>query len=290
MNTMADVSPGIKADATKIRNALRLKYGGRAKAIIREEMAVYLQHAGAERPLDFDGGGLSSKSLVLVGLHPIVVDNGGDAADLGVTSARFKRAFLMAVPDGHWGNAAQYSHLADSAFYDFCCHWSSEVKRTLEASRHMKAIVVTLMLGRAPMGQLDHDDWREAYGALVKKGTGLCLTASRIYARESGQWAMVFFLRRYGRTGGSVPQVKERKYEQANRPERKAKRREWEQRPDVKARKRELAQRPEAKAKKREYNHRPEVRARENEQERLRRAAAKQDLVTSHNRSRSEVE
>jgi hypothetical protein len=47
----------------------------------------------------------------------------------------------------HWGKAATFASEADVAFLDFCGPWSDSARRTVEACRHMKAVVVTLTSG-----------------------------------------------------------------------------------------------------------------------------------------------
>jgi hypothetical protein len=297
---------GHRADASRIRSVLQEKFAGLAKTVVRQEVASYLKAAGVERPLDLWGGGLSAEVLVAEGMRPIVVDD-ARAADIvaeaigqRVTKPRFLRAMQLSGEAGGYetrtGAIATHAVDADGAFLDFCGHWSSQVGRALRACSHMKAIAVTLMPERTPLGQLSLDDWKVAYTALIEKATGMPVRRAWVYVRnDSGQRAIVFMLRasrvssdqtpeavkarraEYLRSYKALPDTKardrEREREYLARPGVRERKRENERkrnaRPEVKARMaeylREYNQRPEVRARRAEYQQRPEVKAREAE-------------------------
>lgn len=143
---------GRKADAHRIRDRYRAAFNLPAKAAVRHRVIDALRAAGGETVLDLWGGGLSASAFVTAGFRVISVDDGSLELmdhDRPVSAARKRRALEYAAAEGgyeaRWGKVAKYATEADVAFLDFCGPWSREVRKAVEACRHMKAVVVTLM-------------------------------------------------------------------------------------------------------------------------------------------------
>jgi hypothetical protein len=195
-------------DARAVRDLYRDAFASPAKAVARRRSVATLKAAGVETVIDLWGGGTSALELVAAGFRVISVDNGSmnivDAAGVEVSKARKRRALELAGIEGgyetRWGSVAKFAHEADGALLDFCGPWSGETRRTIEACRHMKAVVVTLMA--------DHDEasaattryerqvayeafLRVAFGLYPWRGHGQCRVLCR-YRRTRGHPVWVF--------------------------------------------------------------------------------------------------
>ena len=197
---------GQKADATRISTVLRSHFGGDNKQVVRDTVVDYLSARGVERPIDLWGGGLSAELMVKASMRPIVIDDGRAASlvseDLGqkVSRERFLRAMRLsgeiAGYETRSGPIVKHAPDADGAFLDLCGHWSPQVERALRHCRHMKALAITLMPERTPLGRLSIANWQVAYTALLKDATWMVPDMIRSYVRNGyGQRAMVFLLR-----------------------------------------------------------------------------------------------
>lgn len=148
------IEAGRKADAHRVRSLFRQTFDGEAKGVARGRIVEVLRASDGICVLDLWGGGRSADYFVGAGFNVISVENGNlKVADQGhlVSPSRKRRAFERAAEEGgyegRWGDAADFAHEADVAFLDFCGPWSINVRKTVEACRHMKAVVVTLMAG-----------------------------------------------------------------------------------------------------------------------------------------------
>lgn len=192
---------GEVADAHRVRNSFRAAYQSGAKRRARARAIRYLKRRGAGKVLDLWGGGESATALVAAGLNVLSVDDGRQAPS--ISASRMRRALAINGATGGYetafGSAWRFAAAADAAFLDFCGHWSREVERTVRACRHMTALVVTLMPERADIGSMSRPMWAVAYAALLEASSGLHIEWQFHYRRsESGQWAIVFGLRRLG--------------------------------------------------------------------------------------------
>jgi hypothetical protein len=143
---------GQKADAHRVRDLYRRNFASDVKDIARHRAAEVLLAAGGETVLDLWGGGVSAQKFTAEGFRVISVDDGSmDLSDRGqtISASRKKRALEQtAAEDGYearFGEAAKFAHEANVAFLDFCGPWSRGVRQTIEACRHMQAVVVTLV-------------------------------------------------------------------------------------------------------------------------------------------------
>lgn len=145
---------GLRADAHRIQRLWVAPFDNPAKDVVRRRVASVLVAAGGTIALDLGGGGSSAKVLKAAGLSVISVEDGSmKLEDRGnaVRAPRKRRAHETICAelgvDGRWGHAHQYAAEADVAFLDFCGPWSEATRLAIEASRHMKAIAVTLTTG-----------------------------------------------------------------------------------------------------------------------------------------------
>lgn len=167
---------GRKADAHRIRNLYRAGFGLAPKGIARGRIVEALKAAGGTTVIDLWGGGLSAKAFVAAGFRVISVDDGRTKIiDNGkpVSTARKRRALEhTAAEDGYewrWGDVSEFAHEADVAFLDLCGPPSAEQRRAVEACRHMKAVVVTLVVAHdALTGGLDSHEREMVYQLLLK--------------------------------------------------------------------------------------------------------------------------
>jgi hypothetical protein len=166
------VSPGIKADAHRVRDLYRAGFQSPAKSVARDRVIAAMKAAGVTTVLDLWGGGMSAKAFVDAGFRVISVENGSmKIMDRGreVSTARKRRAFEMtAAEDGYearWiprgGSIADIAAECDGAFLDFCGPWSKDARAAVEACRHMKAVAVTLVP--------DHDGVTNASNGLERE-------------------------------------------------------------------------------------------------------------------------
>jgi hypothetical protein len=140
-------------DAHRVRDLYRAAFGGIPKSAARGRAIDVLKRAGGTVVLDLWGGGLSALELMAAGFRVIAVDDGSmplvDGDGRSVSNVRKMRALRVTAEEGgyewRWGKAAKFMAEADCALLDFCGPLSSEVYRTIEAVRHMKAAIVTLM-------------------------------------------------------------------------------------------------------------------------------------------------
>lgn len=206
---MSDIdwrAAGRKADAHRVQRLMRGNYLSWDKDVVRRKVLRSLLTVKPSLVLDLNGGGGSAEALTAAGLNVLSVEDGRGFKAIGVTKPRGRRAFeIWAAEGGYrsaWGRAADVASQGDAAFWDFMGHWSPEVRRTLIASRHMKAIAVTLMPERVSIGErLSSREWVTAYTALLESTTGMKVRWSHVYLRTSGRQATVFFLRPARRSG-----------------------------------------------------------------------------------------
>lgn len=199
-------------DARAVRDLYRDAFASPAKAVARRRAITTLKAAGVRTVVELWGGGTSALELVAAGFRVISVDNGSmkltDAAGVEVKAARKRRALALAGIEGgyetRWGSVAKFAHEADGALLDFCGPWSQAVRESVIASRHMLAVVVTLMT--------DHDISTEAttqndrlamYKAVLKyhasdgSAKGIVAQPCRLlchYKRPGGQPVWVFLV------------------------------------------------------------------------------------------------
>lgn len=198
---------GRKADAHRIRNLYRAMFDDDRKDVVRWMAVEAFKKVGGRRCLDLWGGGLSAVELLNAGLDVISVDNGTmQLTDRGnrVSAMRKRRALeVTAEEDGYsarWGPVAKYAQEADVAFLDFCGPWSRDVRRAIEACRHMKAIVVTLMTDHEMVtGATTQAERRMAYEAFLRLATQL---GSRHKGASGEPFAVVRRLCEYRRANG----------------------------------------------------------------------------------------
>jgi predicted nucleic acid-binding Zn ribbon protein len=150
-----DVTPGIRADATKVIAAYRRSFVGMGKTLARRRVVEAFHAAGATVVLDLWGGGLSARELIAAGFKVVCVESGSMELEIGgrtVSAVRKRRAFEIDAMDAgfipFWGSAA--AALAafpdiDAAFLDYCGPWSGPARETIHAARHLKIVTVTLM-------------------------------------------------------------------------------------------------------------------------------------------------
>lgn len=199
---------GRKADAHRIRALYREGFQSEAKQTVRARLIKALQVAGATICLDLWGGGASADELVRVGLDVISIDDGSfEVIDKGhpVSAERKRRALEYAAREGGytagWGHVAKYAMSADGAFLDFCGPWSRGVRRSIEACRHMKAVVVTLMTDHdTTTDATSQSERRLAYEAYMRnafrqeRDRPVYLRRLCSYKRETGQPVFVYLL------------------------------------------------------------------------------------------------
>lgn len=159
---------GLKADAHRVRNLYRRVFDNPAKRLARERAIQALKAAGVSVVVTLWGGGICADDLVAAGFRVIAVDNGSmdlREGDRLVTKDRKRRALMVAAEEGgyewRWGDVADHLAEGDGAFLDFHGPWSRAVRASVQASRHMTAVVVTLMP--------DHDFLTDATSALERQ-------------------------------------------------------------------------------------------------------------------------
>lgn len=142
---------GLKADAHRVRDLYRAAFNSESKLIARGRVIEALRAAGVTTVLDLWGGGGSAEQLVAAGFRVIAVENGSmEIDDRGqlVSRTRKRRALEYAAREGgyeaRWGSVETFASEADGAYLDFCGPWSVGARRAVTASRHMKAVAVTL--------------------------------------------------------------------------------------------------------------------------------------------------
>lgn len=192
---------GELADAHRVQRLLASRYQNAAKITVRSRAIRFLASVQPTCVLDAWGGGMSAEELVRYGLAVLSVDNGGDFANVGVSRSRGFRALRIAGEEGGYrtavGALSSHADAADAAFLDFMGHWGRDVARTVWSCRHMKALVVTLMPERVPVGRqsLTRDEWATIYKALLVRSSGMRVVWTHEYRRTSGLPAFVFALR-----------------------------------------------------------------------------------------------
>lgn len=141
---------GRKADAHLVRDLYRQAFS-ESKAVARQRVIEAMRAAGVTTVLDLWGGGVSAKAFVEAGFRVVAVDDGTMELlhhERPVSRGRKRRALeYTASEDGYearWGHAAAFASEADGAYLDFCGPWTANVRRTVAACRHMKAVAVTL--------------------------------------------------------------------------------------------------------------------------------------------------
>jgi hypothetical protein len=199
-----DITPGIRADAHLVQRLMRSNYSSWQKDVVRRKVIRSLAAVTPDLVLDLDGGGRSGEAMVAAGLSVLSVEDGRWAKRLGVAEYRVQRSLeVCCVETGRtpaWGEAVLFAPRADAAFLDFMNHWSEENRQTLIACRHMKAVAVTLMFERLPVGQkLLNEEWVALYTGLLEWATGMRVRWSHVYLRDRNLKAGVFFLRRENR-------------------------------------------------------------------------------------------
>lgn len=277
-------------EAFDVQAILRDPYVGPDKLMVRRNAVYRLMDEGATTVLDLWGGGISADLLVQRGATVIAVESGKNLPD-GLERAQVRDAvetLARYVPyDLRWSSAEAAAGLCDAAFIDLCGQWSPATRRLLERCRHMKAIAVTLMPERTPLGRLTVRDWYTALTALLVDATGMNLASARLYRRRSGLPAMVFVM---------TPGAQAKTYAAYANTIRRDKARDAERTAEHRAKKAEAKarrlERPDARDRDRAYRRLyqrtrsatdPEFRAKHRERSRLyaarRRAAAKAEAA-----------
>lgn len=254
---MVALTPGIKADATVVREAARGRFESEAKTAVRMRALTALRRMGVERPLDLWGGGKSAELMLAAGMKPLSIDDGRLAGLIGIARPRFLRAMTvsgeLAGYETATGTIRKHAALCDGAFLDFCGHWSPSVASAIRSCRHMKGLVVTLMPERTAFGRLSLEEWVVAYSALLSFSSEMTVQRPGVYRRnDNGQHAMVFVLRAGKRVRGKPWFA--RPENAITRAERAV---EWRNKPGVqqhlKEYRREYANRPEVRERRAEY-------------------------------------
>ncbi len=191
---------GHLADARRVARMVGSRYISWPKDVGRRRIIRALRDVLPELVLDLWGGGVSATAMTAEGFNVLSVDDGRSFDEFGVSTERGRQALAtLSAHDGYdeaWGDAIDYAQRCDAAFLDFMGHWSPEVKRTLMACRHMKAVAVTLMPERTPLGRLDEEDWEIAYRGFLENALQMKVRWWYAYRRnEKNQRATVFFLR-----------------------------------------------------------------------------------------------
>ena len=178
---------GRKADAHRVRDLYRSAFGSDSKSIARKRVIEAMRAAGVTTVLDLWGGGQSAEELVAAGFRVISVDDGSMVLeDRGgpVSRARKRRALEYAAAEGgyeaRFGKAETFAHEADGAYLDFCGPWALGAKRAVQACRHMKAVVVTLVP--------DHDAFSGAIGELEREFIYQLVLKMAWSARPRWEW------------------------------------------------------------------------------------------------------
>lgn len=194
---------GRLADAHRTMRLIANRYDNPAKRRVRDRALRFLAGARPALMLDAWGGGLSAAQAAEMGLEVLSVDDGRSFADYGVTKERGRRALEIAGREHGYRTAfgALESHAGrcDAAFLDFCGHWSPSMQRVIRACAHMKALVVTVMPERTPLGRLSSMDWQIAMRALIESHSGMRTQWVNPYERSSGLSALCIALRAVGR-------------------------------------------------------------------------------------------
>lgn len=194
------------ADAHHVRDLYRDGFSSRAQDTARRRSIEALIAAGGTVCLDLWGGGRSAEELVSAGFRVISVEDGSmvikEPDGRVVTAERKRRALERCAHEGgyeaRWGSAATHAHEADVALLDFCGPLVTTPIRTVEACRHMKAIVVKAMTDHDVLtGAVGQRYRRVMYEATLRVAFGshrcrrLC-----VYKRDGGQPVWVYLLTR----------------------------------------------------------------------------------------------
>lgn len=189
---------GQLADAHRITNQLRSFYATPTKARIRNAAVRWLQSQKVGLVADLWGGGASAEAMVKAGLAARSIDDGRQGQDMGFSRGRVQRALMTAAMEAgyeaRFGAAHNNMTDCDGAWLDFCGHWSPEMSRTLRSCRGMKAVVLTVMPERTPLGRLDTEEWVLALVSLAEAASGLGVAQVRRYKRASDLPAFVLFM------------------------------------------------------------------------------------------------
>lgn len=212
-------------DALHVLSLYRRAFGGTPKGAARSRAIEVLKRSGGTVVLDLWGGGLSALELMAAGFRVIAVEDGSlpliDEEGRVVSAARKKRALIAAALGGgyewRWGKASKFASDADCALLDFCGPWSREVKRTIQASRHMKTVVLTLMTDHEiATGATDQTERLAAYQSFMRLAFGVSLNPFNrhgtvkllgAYRRPRGQPVWIFALAHHRLFTGPVPRA-----------------------------------------------------------------------------------
>ena len=196
---------GDLADAHLIRNRLRKGYDYGAKRRVRERAIKYLARFNPTLVLDFWSGGMSADAMTAAGLAVLSVDNFSQSK---LRKDRAARAIAICGEEGgyegRYGDAVAYAERADAGFLDGHGHLSKPMLATLDACRHMKAVVVTALAARAPVGTgIGEGYWELLYREALKGALGMTVDWSVPYRSPNGQLLITVGLRSTGTARGN---------------------------------------------------------------------------------------
>lgn len=168
-------STGELADAHRVTNVLKHKFGREEKRASREFVADYFRSVGARSVLDLWGGGESAAMLraVLPLARVVSCENGSIGKKVRVSDLRLRRAHRVAADEGGyeaaWGDVSEYlPQKFDAVWLDFCAQWHPTMAKLVElAGRHTNHLAVTLMPERDGFGALGYHHRILALSAVI---------------------------------------------------------------------------------------------------------------------------